>query len=737
MAGNRINVQYLIELLNWAKENNYIESFRLDNRNGVFVQIIDANYRSFIERIIQEYPVYDGYTLAQENIDAVIAQIKLTRDMNNDIVEKEKKILNSWKQEAQVVSDALSPKTMETPPQIIKTANSECTVIKIPYVHTNMDVDDIDPENNKVFTDEQIQAIKALDLPLGRVSRKKLVARGLDNIPFGIEIHQDANDPAVKHYFAVYSGVKKGKHLGSGHFGSVKLMQNLETGEVCALKIIKKSGEFRNIVDSEGNPIIHKIPELKPHPKERDHFITERAVLKATGRLIAGWDRTDHGKNQYELIMKLGKGKTIQAMIDSEEKISTAQRIDISLGMLQATMKVHEKGFIHRDIKPTNMIYDSDTGEVTLVDVGVAIPDQNLVRTPGVGTPGYIAKECMSGNYQIRSDVYSLGVCIAQELGLGSLKNNKFVLVDRIENDPVREHMRRYLQLMTDQSAFRRPYLAEAIDFFKTARELYLDTPSRIKEVAFVDVAEFKNEDSKRAIFKGLRGVNEVVLIDSGNHSKKDYQKIKQELERLGIGVSSDLVKLKPEAKNEALQAYAFEREKNSPNALFKCNYVNIKGVQELIASPDQEKVQYFKMVDELRNQYFKIKEELDKEQKRLSEKYDNSNESKTNTSKIAPAAIANGKKRMELIQGASKNMHNIFEGKDKVESKDKIETKDIAARFSKFVDELKKLEHDLQAKSSLSNLTQKIFGRAATKTHKVIKSIREATETTAKMIKH
>lgn len=78
-----------------------------------------------------------------------------------------------------------------------------------------------------------------------------------------------------------------------------------------------------------------------------------------------------------------------------------------------ALSHVHKAGLVHRDIKPSNLMVDSDS-RVWIADFGLAklrTSDTTLETTTGlVGTPRYIAPECIRDKADERSDVFSLGV---------------------------------------------------------------------------------------------------------------------------------------------------------------------------------------------------------------------------------------------------------------------------------------------------------------------------------------
>ncbi|MDD7985331.1 protein kinase [Lentisphaera marina] len=126
--------------------------------------------------------------------------------------------------------------------------------------------------------------------------------------------------------------------------------------------------------------------------------------------------------------MKLGRGDTLQELIDAKTKQPLQELLSLFLKVCEALIYAHSKGILHRDLKPEN-IYVGQFGEVLLCDWGLAnivledceetiLDDQDLqdlnlkVSLKGIikGTPGFIAPEILkTADYSFQSDVYALG----------------------------------------------------------------------------------------------------------------------------------------------------------------------------------------------------------------------------------------------------------------------------------------------------------------------------------------
>jgi len=135
---------------------------------------------------------------------------------------------------------------------------------------------------------------------------------------------------------------------------------------------------------------------------------------------------TEAGRPYF--VMELVRGVPIHEYCDTHN-LATAERLGLFVDVCRAVQHAHQKGVIHRDIKPTNVLVTSHDGKPVpkIIDFGVAkATNQRLTERTLftefhqiIGTPEYMSPEQaeMSGlDVDTRSDIYSLGVLLYQLL---------------------------------------------------------------------------------------------------------------------------------------------------------------------------------------------------------------------------------------------------------------------------------------------------------------------------------
>jgi len=159
-------------------------------------------------------------------------------------------------------------------------------------------------------------------------------------------------------------------------------------------------------------------------PQLREQFRQEAQVLAdfRCPNLPRVTDHFEEDGNAY-LVMDLVEGKRLDEIIAQEGRLTEDEVLGWAQQLMDALAYCHERGVIHRDVKPQNVVITSQ-GRAMLVDFGlVKLVDPNDPRTRtvmrGLGTPEYAPPEqydAKEGYTDARTDVYSLGATLYHAL---------------------------------------------------------------------------------------------------------------------------------------------------------------------------------------------------------------------------------------------------------------------------------------------------------------------------------
>ena len=167
-------------------------------------------------------------------------------------------------------------------------------------------------------------------------------------------------------------------------------------------------------------------------PKAIERFRQEaRAASKIGNPFIC--DVTDFGElpdGQVFYVMEYIDGPSLRRVLDVDKSIAVERAIPVLRQVCKALGAAHEKGIIHLDVKPDNIMLATSGrrgGMVKVVDFGIAglisadaPPEGTSPEERIVGTPDYLSPERIRGKgYDHRSDIYSLGA-MAYEMLTGS-----------------------------------------------------------------------------------------------------------------------------------------------------------------------------------------------------------------------------------------------------------------------------------------------------------------------------
>ncbi len=136
--------------------------------------------------------------------------------------------------------------------------------------------------------------------------------------------------------------------------------------------------------------------------------------------IVAVYDLGAEGHNYY-LIGEYISGGDLRGRLE-QGRISPADALNITRQIADALGFAHAKGYVHRDVKPGNIMF-RDTGAAVLSDFGIAKAmsgDGGKTATgTSIGSPHYMSPEQARGKkVDGRSDLYSLGVVLYETAGV-------------------------------------------------------------------------------------------------------------------------------------------------------------------------------------------------------------------------------------------------------------------------------------------------------------------------------
>lgn len=126
-------------------------------------------------------------------------------------------------------------------------------------------------------------------------------------------------------------------------------------------------------------------------------------------------------EGQTFFVMEFVEGESLGTLLKREHKVAAGPAAKIIYQTALGLATAHDKGVIHRDIKPGNLMVSS-RGSIKIADFGIALSNQDLsnkLTSTGefVGTPGYLSPEvCLGKQVDQRSDIFSLGIVLFEML---------------------------------------------------------------------------------------------------------------------------------------------------------------------------------------------------------------------------------------------------------------------------------------------------------------------------------
>ncbi|MGQ0607669.1 MAG: serine/threonine-protein kinase [Chloroflexota bacterium] len=163
-------------------------------------------------------------------------------------------------------------------------------------------------------------------------------------------------------------------------------------------------------------------PHLLPDEASRRRLAAEaRAAASLSHPVIVDVYDVDASGEAPALVMALVEGESLSARIDRDGPLTARQAASITADIAEALYHAHQRGVIHRDVKPGNVLLGKD-GRTRLVDFGIAhslaeASERLTVTGTVIGTLRSMAPEQLAaGPITPRTDLYGLGVVLHEAL---------------------------------------------------------------------------------------------------------------------------------------------------------------------------------------------------------------------------------------------------------------------------------------------------------------------------------
>lgn len=245
--------------------------------------------------------------------------------------------------------------------------------------------------------------------------------------------------------------------------------------------------------------------EMAADEEFRRRFCTEShaVAMLSHPNIVAVYD-VSHNDNVEYIVMELVDGITLKQYIERKGVVAWKEVVHFTKQISKALAHAHERGIIHRDIKPQNIMLLRD-GTIKVGDFDIAALENEVYENNGeaIGSIHYIAPEQARGECpDARSDIYSLGVMMYEMLtgGLPFTGNTLGeIAVQHMNAKPVPPHEKNPEIPLELERITLKAMSAELSERYQSANELLSDLEAFIHTPVTIDgeSADYENPDVK------------------------------------------------------------------------------------------------------------------------------------------------------------------------------------------------------------------------------------------------
>ena len=184
--------------------------------------------------------------------------------------------------------------------------------------------------------------------------------------------------------------------LGAGAMATVYKARQISLDRIVAIKVLPE--------------------RMSDNPEFVERFYKEgKAAAKLNHPNIVGAVDVGEANGFHYFVMEYVEGNTVYDKLEKGERYTEKEALDLIIQIAEALVHAHKAGFIHRDVKPKNIMITPE-GIAKLADMGLAREASDVEAAEAeagkaYGTPYYISPEQIRGELDVdqRADLYSLG----------------------------------------------------------------------------------------------------------------------------------------------------------------------------------------------------------------------------------------------------------------------------------------------------------------------------------------
>jgi serine/threonine-protein kinase len=315
--------------------------------------------------------------------------------------------------------------------------------------------------------------------------------------------------------------------LGAGGFGRVYRAQDPAVRRHVAIKVLNRMAEA-----------------------DRIRFRNEAAAagLLHHKNIVTIYELGEHQGQPY-IAMEYLEGQDLQKILRSKRELTLLEKVSIIAQVAEGLHCAHERGIVHRDVKPANIMV-LDDGRVKIMDFGIARltydPASRLTSEGDLlGTVGYMSPEQLSGNREINAqcDIFALGVIVYELIGQKHpfAGNDMWVAIRRIlQEDPPSLRPKLPVSAMVIDRIVQRALQKERELRYQSLKDLMLDLSPALIELKRERAAELvqraQNENRSDPSNSALAYLREALDLDPTNISARQLlESIQTTQQRLAI----------------------------------------------------------------------------------------------------------------------------------------------------------------------------------------------------------